>query len=138
MTRAARHYDGWMPLIPDPEEYAKGLAAIRAETETDFGRDPEALTASLFATVNIGPDAREAGAELDDYSQRYYGLPLDRMAHVQPYFGGTAQGCVDWLADYPRAGVRHFVLRMGTFDDPLAQLRATAEQVLPALRERVG
>lgn len=138
VTRAARDYDGWMPLIPEPEEYAKGWELIKSEAETRFGRDPETLTPSLFATVNIGPDAAQANDELDDYARHYYGLPLDRMSHVQPYYGGTAAGCVDWLTDYARAGARHFVLRMGTFDDPLAQLRVCADQVLLAVRERVG
>jgi alkanesulfonate monooxygenase SsuD/methylene tetrahydromethanopterin reductase-like flavin-dependent oxidoreductase (luciferase family) len=134
IARTARYYDGWMPLLWDPAEYERGWKAIR-EAATAEGRDPDALTPSLFATVNIGSDGDRAHEELEEYSRRYYGLPLEKMSKIQPYFGGTPAACVEWLSAYIRAGARHFVLRMGSFDNPEKHLRATAEEVLPALRE---
>lgn len=134
VDRAARFYDGWMPLLPEPEQYAQGLTAIRGAAAT-HDRTGEALTPSLFATVNLNPDEDKAHAELDAYSQRYYRLPLEKMSRIQPYFGGTPEHCVDWLRAYVQAGARHFVLRMGSFDDPLRHLREVSETVLPALRE---
>jgi alkanesulfonate monooxygenase SsuD/methylene tetrahydromethanopterin reductase-like flavin-dependent oxidoreductase (luciferase family) len=133
-ARAAHYYDGWMPLLPDPGEYERGWKAIR-EAAIAKGRSPDELTPSLFATVNLGPDPDRARAELEAYSRQYYGLPLEKMSTIQPYFGGSPEGCVEWLSAYVRAGARHFVLRMGSFDAPEKHLQATAEVVLPALRE---
>lgn len=134
VARTARYYDGWMPLLPDPAEYGRGWASIR-EAARGFGRDPEDITPSLFATVNLNPDAERARDELDEYTRRYYRLPLAKMSEIQPYFGGSAESCAQWLGEYVRAGARHFVLRMGSFEEPEKHLRATAETVLPALRE---
>jgi len=134
IARTAQFYDGWMPLIPDPDEYGRGWKAIR-EAATAAGRDPDTITPSLFATVNLNPDADRARTELDAYARQYYNLSLEKMSVIQPYFGGSPEACVDWLSDYVRAGCRHFVLRMGSFENPETHLRATAESVLPALRE---
>ncbi len=133
IARIAGGYDGWMPLLPDQDLYARTWRSIRASVST-AGRDPGSVTASLFATINVNPDSARAWADLDDYSRRYYGLPLAKMSELQPYFGGSEDECAQWLAGYVRAGARHIVLRIGSFDAHSRHLRATAETVLPVLR----
>lgn len=105
------------------------------EAAARYGRDPDQMTPSLFATVNLNPDQGRAREELDDYSQRHSRLPLARTEKFQPFFGGPADKCVEWLGDYVRAGARHFVPRLGSFDEPLRHPRALSETVLPGLRE---
>lgn len=133
IARIAGCYDGWMPLLPDADAYARGLKAIR-EAASAAGRDPGTITPGIFATINVGPDAIRARADLDDYSRRYYNLPLTEMARLQPYFGGPEQECAEWLAGYIRAGAQHIVLRIGSFDAYGRQLRAAAETVVPMVR----
>jgi alkanesulfonate monooxygenase SsuD/methylene tetrahydromethanopterin reductase-like flavin-dependent oxidoreductase (luciferase family) len=133
IARIASCYDGWMPLLPDAGEYARGWKAI-CEATSAAGRDPGAVTPSIFATINVNSDATGAQADLDDYCRRYYGLPLTKMTGLQPYFGGPAKECAEWLAGYVRAGARHIVLRIGSFDAYGKHLRATADMVLPMLR----
>jgi alkanesulfonate monooxygenase SsuD/methylene tetrahydromethanopterin reductase-like flavin-dependent oxidoreductase (luciferase family) len=133
IARIAAGYDGWMPLLPDPDQYARTWRSI-GEAVSAGGRDPDSVTASLFATINVNPDATRARADLDDFSRRYYGLPLAKMSELQPYFGGSENECAEWLAGYVRAGARHIVLRMGSFDALSKHLHATAKAVLPLLR----
>jgi alkanesulfonate monooxygenase SsuD/methylene tetrahydromethanopterin reductase-like flavin-dependent oxidoreductase (luciferase family) len=134
VARIARCYDGWMPLLPDADQYAQAWTRIRAAVAA-AGRDPGEVTPSLFATININSDPARAWADLEEYSRRYYGLPLARMSSLQPYFGGTATECAHWLSGYVLAGARHIVLRLGSFDDYGQQLSSTAAAVLPALRD---
>ncbi|MEU4767022.1 LLM class flavin-dependent oxidoreductase [Actinosynnema sp. NPDC023794] len=133
VARAGRYYDGWMPLVPDPADYETGWAAICKAAE-EAGRAPDAMTPSMFVTINLTSDADRARAELEDYTQRYYRLPLGTMSRIMPFFGGSPEDCVRWLGEYVRAGARHFVLRMGSFENGAEHLRLTAEHVLPALR----
>jgi alkanesulfonate monooxygenase SsuD/methylene tetrahydromethanopterin reductase-like flavin-dependent oxidoreductase (luciferase family) len=133
VARIAGCYDGWMPLLPDAGQYARAWSSIR-DAVSAAGRDPGVVTPSLFATINVNSDAARARADLDYYSRRYYGLPLMKMSELQPYFGGPERECAEWLAGYVRAGARHIVLRIGSFDEYGKQLHATAETVLPMLR----
>ena len=73
-----------------------------------------------------------AEAELDGYLRAYYGQPLDVMNHVQAIRGGSVQQCLDWLARYVDAGVRHLILRIGALN---ARPESVAEHLLPALKE---
>ncbi|MFI1919530.1 LLM class flavin-dependent oxidoreductase [Nocardia sp. NPDC020380] len=127
VRRVARHYDGWLPFLPSVDAYARAWTAIGDLTDRP-------ITAAMYATINLDPDAAKARAELDGYVQRYYRRPLDQMATVQAYFGGSAEECTDWLHRYLDAGAEHLVLRLGTLDAQ-RQLDALAETP-PALRAR--
>jgi alkanesulfonate monooxygenase SsuD/methylene tetrahydromethanopterin reductase-like flavin-dependent oxidoreductase (luciferase family) len=133
IARIAGGYDGWMPSLPDPGQYARTWHGIRQAVRA-AGRDPDSVTPSMFATINVNPDGVRAWADLDDYSRGYYGLPVARMSELQPYFGGSEDECAEWLAGYVRAGARHIVLRLGSLDAHSKHLHATAEAVLPLLR----
>jgi phthiodiolone/phenolphthiodiolone dimycocerosates ketoreductase len=56
--------DGWLPLVTDPEEYGRMLAAVRAAA-TAAGRAPDAVTAGLYARVVLAESAEEALAIID-------------------------------------------------------------------------
>ena len=133
LERAAAHYDGWLPFLPDSEAYARAWPQLRARAD-ELGRSVEP---AMFATVALGSalgtGADRAGAELDDYVRAYYRRPLAEMATFQAYRAGPAAEILDWLGGYVAAGARHLVLRLGSFDSA-GQLEQLAEQVLPALR----
>lgn len=132
LARVARGYDGWLPFLPSAGAYAvarERLAALCVEA----GRPADAVTPAIYATVTLGQDRDAARAELEHYITHYYGRSLDQMAAIQAYGWGTAEECAHWLAGYVRAGARHIVIRIGSFD-PLPQLRQIAEVLLPAVR----
>jgi alkanesulfonate monooxygenase SsuD/methylene tetrahydromethanopterin reductase-like flavin-dependent oxidoreductase (luciferase family) len=107
LARVARHYDGWLPFLPDQGAYARAWQTLREKTTRD-------ITPALYATININSDSAAARTELDGYVRRYYRRSLDEMSMIQAYFGGSAAECVDWLGRYLDAGARHLVLRIGS------------------------
>jgi alkanesulfonate monooxygenase SsuD/methylene tetrahydromethanopterin reductase-like flavin-dependent oxidoreductase (luciferase family) len=132
VARTGTLYDGWMPILINPDEYARSLAAIR-ETASAAGRDPDAISTSLYVTVNINQDAAAAKAGLNDYTHTYNELPLSAMEPYQLYYGGSAADFAAWLGEYVEAGARHFILRIGSFDNYEEHVRAIADGVVPVL-----
>ncbi|MGH7934147.1 MAG: LLM class F420-dependent oxidoreductase [Candidatus Binataceae bacterium] len=68
LERVARTYDGWMPLVGNPEELKRSVARLRQLT-TERGRNPDSIQISpLVDPGENGPSAddlkryREAGA----------------------------------------------------------------------------
>jgi alkanesulfonate monooxygenase SsuD/methylene tetrahydromethanopterin reductase-like flavin-dependent oxidoreductase (luciferase family) len=131
-ARIGRLYDGWMPILPTPAQYAAYWRGIR-DAVGAAGRDPRAVTPCVYATVTINPDARQAREGLEDYTHRYNDLPLTAMEAYQLYFGGSARALAGWLTEYVRAGARLVVLRIGAFENYAQHLRAIADEVVPAL-----
>ncbi|WP_433657070.1 LLM class flavin-dependent oxidoreductase [Nocardia sp. CA-128927] len=129
LTRVARHYDGWLPYLPDAAAYARAWETIQQQTT-------RVVTPAMYATIVLAADRDHAQAELDGYVRQYYRRSLAEMSTIQAYFGGTAEDCADWLARYLDAGATHFILRLGSLDVH-RQLDLVAEKLLPALRSRV-
>jgi alkanesulfonate monooxygenase SsuD/methylene tetrahydromethanopterin reductase-like flavin-dependent oxidoreductase (luciferase family) len=132
LARVARRYDGWLPFLPSADAYATARQRIE-ELCVEAGRAPDAVTPAIYATVTLGRDKEAARAELEHYIQHYYGRSLDQMSAIQAYGWGTAEDCAEWLGGYVRAGARHIVIRIGSFD-PQPQLQEIAEVLLPAVR----
>ncbi|WP_405166009.1 LLM class flavin-dependent oxidoreductase [Nocardia sp. NBC_01499] len=129
LARVARHYDGWLPYLPDPSAYARAWATIQQQTT-------RAVTPAMYATIVLDDDPEHARAELEGYVRQYYRQPLAVMSAIQAYFGGTAEECADWLARYLDAGATTLILRLGSLNVH-RQLDLVAEKLLPALRSRV-
>ncbi|MFF7635766.1 LLM class flavin-dependent oxidoreductase [Kitasatospora sp. NPDC008050] len=132
LARVARDYDGWLPFLPSTEAYASARKQL-AELCVEAGRAPEAVTPALYATITVNRDEAAAKAELEHYISHYYGRSLEQMAAIQAYGWGSAERCAEWLAGYVRAGARHIVIRIGSYD-PQPQLQEIAEVLLPAVR----
>src|ERR1700722_16400247 len=62
LERVARTYDGWMPLVPNPESLKRDVEALR-KLAVDHGRKPE----SIHITALVEP--HESGPSLDDLRQ---------------------------------------------------------------------
>ncbi|GLX17159.1 LLM class flavin-dependent oxidoreductase [Streptomyces lavendulae] len=133
LRRVARRYDGWLPFLPSPEQYARAWQRLDAE-RADAGRPAGAVTPALYATLVVGRDEAAARSALDHYLRRYYGRSLEQMAPIQAYGWGSAERCAEWLAGYVRAGARHLVLRIGSLTPGPDVLEDLAGNVLPRLR----
>jgi alkanesulfonate monooxygenase SsuD/methylene tetrahydromethanopterin reductase-like flavin-dependent oxidoreductase (luciferase family) len=113
LARTGRLYHGWLPYPPDVADYRTGLAAIRAAA-TEAGRDPDAITPSLFATVFIDDDSERARRVLAEYCEANYRLPVETVADIQVLITGSAEEVAERLDTYVQAGARHIALRVGT------------------------
>jgi alkanesulfonate monooxygenase SsuD/methylene tetrahydromethanopterin reductase-like flavin-dependent oxidoreductase (luciferase family) len=110
LERAGRHFDGWMPNEGNAEAWGKGWAEVR-RIATEAGRDPAALTGSMYLTIAIDDDVAAADARLNAYLETYYGAPAVALRKRQECFAGPAAAVAEYLAGYARAGARHLVLR---------------------------
>ncbi|MBM9506428.1 LLM class flavin-dependent oxidoreductase [Actinacidiphila acididurans] len=134
VRRTGTMYDGWMPVHIDAEQYGRSLQGIRQAAE-DAGRDPDLIVPSLYVNVNIGADKAAGEAALNEYTTRYYQLPVTTMANYQNYFGGTEKEMIAFLREYIDAGCRHIVLRINTFTDYDRILTTIGENVVPAIHK---
>jgi alkanesulfonate monooxygenase SsuD/methylene tetrahydromethanopterin reductase-like flavin-dependent oxidoreductase (luciferase family) len=130
-----RLFDGWLPYLPEPEEYGRQRAGIE-EVATAAGRDPATVTPALYVTVLPQHDPARARADLESYVQAYYKASLDDMSRLQAFVAGTPEQCAERLAAYADAGVRHFVIRIGSLD-ALPHLGTVAE-IADAVRKPVS
>ncbi len=111
LERAGRHFDGWMPLSPDPEQWGRMWKEVKS-IAAQAGRDPNALTGAMYLTVALDADAERADARLNDYLVRYYSRPAAAMRQIQAAYAGPAAGVATLLQAYAAAGVTHMVLRV--------------------------
>ncbi|WP_055522660.1 LLM class flavin-dependent oxidoreductase [Streptomyces graminilatus] len=132
LTRAARHYDGWLPFLPSAEAYGRAWRRLD-ELRAEAGRPAGAVRPAFYATITVNQNEKEAKRELEHYIEHYYGRSLEQMSAIQAYGWGSAESCAQWLAGYVREGVRHIVIRVGSLD-PEPQLKEIAEVLLPAVR----
>ena len=131
LVRTGRDFDGWMPYPPDVTDYAMGLAKIREEAAST-GRNPEAITPSLYFTVRVEEDPTKGRRALETYSQAFYGAPLEQVEQIQVMVAGSAEQVRQRLEEYVDAGARHIVLRLATLE-PDDQLGRVADLLRPLI-----
>lgn len=129
IERAARHFDGWFPIGPEPAEFARRERHFRTSIAANE-RDQSALTTALYLTVAIAPDSAQGDAALENYLQDYYGVPAQLMRTVQACYGGPLAGAVDFIRSYAAAGAQHIVLRLVGDHDATLQALAGARSEL--------
>lgn len=121
--RAARLGDGWHPLFPTPEVYARGRSAIEAE-RARLG------IARPFTYSYSGPLGRVLDAPRDWAAVEQAASPTAAASRLPPEFSyspappraddgrprltGTAAELGDDVAAFAAAGVEHLVLRFWT------------------------
>jgi probable F420-dependent oxidoreductase len=110
VERVGRHFDGWFPNGPSPQDYAATWTRMRAVAR-DAGRDPEALTGAAYLTLAVDEDAARAEARLDAFLATYYVQRPDVMRKKQACYAGPLAGVRDWLRGFVTAGATHLVLR---------------------------
>jgi probable F420-dependent oxidoreductase len=110
IERVGRHFDGWFPNGPSPQDYAATWTRMRAVAR-EAGRDPEALTGAAYLTLAVDEDAARAEARLDAFLAAYYGQRPDAMRKKQACYAGPLSGARAWLQGFVAAGATHLVLR---------------------------
>ncbi len=125
LARTARAYDGWMPYPPDPDDYARGLAAIEAAAR---GR---AITPALYLTVIVDDDVERGTAHAERWCDAWYELPFEFVSSLQAFVIGSREEIAAALRRFAAAGARHIVVRMAS-TDVQADLDRVADAVLAA------
>jgi alkanesulfonate monooxygenase SsuD/methylene tetrahydromethanopterin reductase-like flavin-dependent oxidoreductase (luciferase family) len=130
IERAAEHYDGWFPIGPDAETFAR-RHQLFLDTAAGHGRDPAELTTAIYLTVAIGNDVDAAETSIDDYLAEYYGAPPSVLRSFQACRGGTVSQVLDFIRSYIDAGAQHVVLRLvGEHGPMLEELSAHRDELI--------
>jgi alkanesulfonate monooxygenase SsuD/methylene tetrahydromethanopterin reductase-like flavin-dependent oxidoreductase (luciferase family) len=128
-------FDGWMPYVPGPGEYAAGLDSVRGHAAA-AGRPPDSLSAAFVPTVYLAKSRTEAREKLERYTRRYYGASVeDANKHRPGHFAGEPAEIADWLGGFHQAGADHLILRFGAFENIEGQLAMAADSLLPVIHE---
>ncbi len=127
--RAGRHADGVIGISDSPQDFAEVLRRVRGHA-AEAGRDPDALRAVFYVTVNIRDDEQAATAEADDFIRRYYGLNFwaDKWG---PFAGPEA--VAGRLREYAEAGAQEIVVRFASFDQQ-GQIETFTREVISMMR----
>jgi alkanesulfonate monooxygenase SsuD/methylene tetrahydromethanopterin reductase-like flavin-dependent oxidoreductase (luciferase family) len=110
LDRAGRFFDGWLPIAPDADQWARLWNEVKEIARTT-GRDPNALTGAMYVTVISDEDRSRANERLNAYLEQYYGQPAAVMRSRQACYAGPIEPLAEWLQGYARAGATHLVLR---------------------------
>ena len=124
LDRAGRHFDGWFPIAPDPDQFATQWADIKA-TAGAAGRDPERMTGAMYLTVAMDDNTARADDRMNQFLERYYGAPAAITRRRQAAYAGPEAGIAAWLDRYARAGASHLMIRFAG-GDHAAQMAAMA------------
>ncbi len=110
LARAGRLFEGWMPIAPDATGWAAEWRQVHAAAHA-AGRDPAAITGSMYLTVCFDEDEARAQAKLNAFLEGYYGMPSDALRRRHACYAGPAAGVTDWVQGYADAGASHLVVR---------------------------
>ena len=137
LDRAGRLFDGWLPIAPDADQWARLWNEVKEIART-ARRDPNALTGAMYLTVAIDEDPSRANERLNTYLEQYYSQPAAAMRSRQACYAGPNDGLAEWLQGYARAGTTHLVLRFaGEHErhlETVAALRSSARLLRGALQ----
>jgi len=142
MRRAALLGDGWHPLFPDPELYARGretITRLRAENGRtgEFTYSYSCPETRLVDDVAALPDST-GYAGLDGLPEDYaYAPPPPNDADGRPFFIGTADQVAGDIRALAESGARQFSLRFWAgnaslgVEDSIDQMRRFHKDVMP-------
>lgn len=125
-TVVAEMGDGWIPVLPTPEQLATGVADIKKKMKS-FGRDPEKLTVA-YGGSGCALIAENEGLvkKLAEPLIRSMGKPMEKMACLI----GTPEQCIEKIEQYQKAGAQKIVA--GFYDFPsLDCMKLFAKSVIP-------
>jgi alkanesulfonate monooxygenase SsuD/methylene tetrahydromethanopterin reductase-like flavin-dependent oxidoreductase (luciferase family) len=143
--RAARFGDGWHPLFPTPEVYARGKDAI------DTAREREHRAAAPFTWSYSCPETKVLDgsgrdhvsftyAEVGEIPADFAYAPAPPTDDGRPRFIGSVEEVAADVNCFVDAGVRHFTLRFWAgspgfgIDEFVAQLERFRNEVVPRVR----
>ncbi len=109
IERAAKHYDGWFPIGPNPEGFSSNRQIFLEATKA-AGRSN--LTSAIYLTIAIEDDPSTADTRINRYLEDYYSVPANIMRQFQSCCGGALDDVLTFLRSYVEAGADHLVLRL--------------------------
>jgi len=140
-VRAALFGDGWHPLFPSPNDYARGrsrIAEIREEAAVNrrFTYSYSAGRTRVLAPRETAPPIVTRDGDIpEDYS---YAPPPDVTADGRPRLVGTAAQLSEDIGELAEAGVEQLIVRFAMPWDPeinldrhIEQMQRFAADVLP-------
>jgi alkanesulfonate monooxygenase SsuD/methylene tetrahydromethanopterin reductase-like flavin-dependent oxidoreductase (luciferase family) len=130
MRRAATIGDGWMPYMYSPRRYAESVEQIRREADA-AGRDLSGFGWTVFSFLSIRADGDEARREAAQFMGGTYRQDFEQMVRSVA-IAGTPDEVMQRLAEFVRAGVRHFILAPTSRDDVLTWARLLRDELVPA------
>ena len=110
LERAGKFFDGWFPIAPAPDAFARGMVHVRDVART-AGRDPASVAGAMYLTVALDDDAAAAEARLNGFLERYYSQPAPVLRRRQACYAGPAAGVAEWLNAYAAGGASHLCVR---------------------------
>ena len=128
--RVARHADGWMTSLSDPNEVEWRLRDVR-EKARELGRDPAELQTCLYHNINVNEDRPAALAETKRFLDTYYMVDMPAQRVESWTAAGSPAQCVEHLRIYERMGIDAVALRCTSWNQ-MTQLRRVIEEVLPS------
>jgi alkanesulfonate monooxygenase SsuD/methylene tetrahydromethanopterin reductase-like flavin-dependent oxidoreductase (luciferase family) len=111
LERAGRFFDGWLPLAPAADEWARMWGEIK-DIARSAARNSNAVTGAMYLTICVDENRDRANERLNHYLEHYYGQPAATTRRRQAFYVGPQDGLAEWLKGYARAGVHHLVLRI--------------------------
>jgi len=111
IERAAKHFDGWFPIGPNPDMFAQNNNLYRSALEAN-GRSKTDGTTAIYLTVAVAPTEKEGDSLIDAYMQEYYLAPAHVLRSFQASCGGPLETVLAFIRSYVDAGAEHLVLRL--------------------------
>ena len=134
LERAGRSFDGWFPTGPDAAGWGEQWREVEA-IAAGAGRPPGAVVGAVYLTLAIDDDEAAGNARIDEYLERYYGVPAAVLRRRQACFAGPLEAAVAWLGGYAAAGASHLVLRfVGDDEGPLEGIARLRAKIRPEIR----
>lgn len=140
----AKHADGWIA----PPLHVEDLK-LRVSKFLDWGIDPSGFEISYELFTSAASDREEAFNMGRAPLERWFGDPIEKIVDYEtkvqlPHgiavrYGaivGNADDCVEGLAKFVNAGVRHFELHFMPLESTLDGIKFYSEKVIPLLREQ--
>ena len=113
LKRLARLADGWLPIVPTPEEYSRDWAKIENYC-AEVGRDAKTLQCVHYLTLNVNHDEDEARRDMEEFLLAYYGPLHHHIKKTQAICSGTPEHVARFIRGFMEVGAPHFVVRLAT------------------------
>jgi alkanesulfonate monooxygenase SsuD/methylene tetrahydromethanopterin reductase-like flavin-dependent oxidoreductase (luciferase family) len=132
LKRLARFADGWLPIVPTAEEYAKDWVKIENYC-AEVGRDPKTVQCVHYLTLNVNHDEGEAMRDMEEFLLAYYGPLHYHIKKTQAICAGTPEQVARFIRGFIDAGAPHFVVRLATANQE-PQMERFLDLVVPLLK----
>lgn len=128
--RVAKLGDGWLPFDVPPEEYGAGWRRI-TEVAKEAGRDPSGIHRTVYLYTNL--KSERSGPPLGEEDFYIGGIHESTLStHGRPQVYTTSSQLLEKIGGFTPLGVETVILRFAA-QDPMGQLTACIEEVLPSL-----